>query len=196
MNLHREISFEDEICAHLEANGWLYEQGSAAHYDRQRALFPADIVAWIEQTQPKAWAALSRGHGAGAEVALLDRVRKQIDDRGALDVIRHGVDMVGVQGRITFAQFRPAFDTNPDIIAACVSTQPGVSAALFRLPVTGQFGSTPAAGQITAYNNGTGTFWVQTPGGLVAPATTRCATPIQRSCSPASARTVRQGRSS
>ena len=118
MSLHMEISFEDEICAHLAAHGWIYEPGAAMHYDRQRALFPADLVAWVQQTQPKAWEALSRSHGAGAAAALLDRVRKQIDDRGALDVIRHGVDMVGVKGRIELAQFRPAFGTNPVIIAA------------------------------------------------------------------------------
>ncbi len=118
MSLHKEISFEDEICAHLAAQGWVYEPGAATHYDRQRALFPADLIAWVQQTQPKTWEALGRSHGAGAAVALLDRVRKQIDDRGALDIIRHGVDMVGVKGRIALAQFRPAFGTNPDILAA------------------------------------------------------------------------------
>ncbi len=118
MNLHKEISFEDDICGHLAAHGWLYEPGSAASYDRTRALFPVDLVAWIEQTQPKTWEALNRSYGAGAEAALLDRVRKQIDDRGALEILRHGVDMVGIQGRIALAQFRPAFGTNPDIIAA------------------------------------------------------------------------------
>ncbi|GLK79087.1 type I restriction endonuclease subunit R [Methylopila turkensis] len=118
MSLHKEISFEDEICAHLAAHGWIYEPGAAAHYDRQRALFPADLVAWVQQTQPKAWEALGRSHSADAAAALLDRVRKQIDDRGAPDVIRHGVDMVGVKGRIELAQFRPAFGTNPVIIAA------------------------------------------------------------------------------
>ncbi|SIR62219.1 type I restriction endonuclease [Bosea sp. TND4EK4] len=118
MTLHREISFEDEICAHLAAHAWLYEPSSTTAYDRGRALLPTDLVAWLQQTQPKAWDALNRSHGAGAEAALLDRVRKQIDDRGALEVIRHGIDMVGVQGRIALAQFRPAFGTNPDIIAA------------------------------------------------------------------------------
>ncbi|WP_311276854.1 type I restriction endonuclease [Methylobacterium sp. WCS2018Hpa-22] len=118
MSLHKEISFEDEICEHLAAHGWVYETGSAAHYDRQRALFPADLITWVQQTQPKAWEALSRSQGVAAAAALLDRVRKQIDDRGALDVIRHGVDMLGVKGRIELAQFRPAFGTNPVIIAA------------------------------------------------------------------------------
>jgi type I restriction enzyme R subunit len=50
MSLHKEISFETDICAHLAAHGWLYVEGDAAHYDRTRTLFPADVVAWIKQT--------------------------------------------------------------------------------------------------------------------------------------------------
>ena len=45
--LHQEISFETEICEHLAANGWLHAEGDAAGYDRGRALFPADVVAWV-----------------------------------------------------------------------------------------------------------------------------------------------------
>ncbi len=41
MSLHKEISFETEICQHLAAHGWLYGEGDAAGYDRARALFPA-----------------------------------------------------------------------------------------------------------------------------------------------------------
>ena len=118
MSIHKEIRFEDEICAHLAEHGWLYESASAALYDRKRALFAPDLVAWVQETQPKVWESLNRSHGAGAEAALLDRVRKQIDDRGTLDVIRHGVEMVGVRGMISLAQFKPAMGMNPDIIAA------------------------------------------------------------------------------
>lgn len=39
MSLHKEISFEDEICADLAAAGWLYNEGSAACCDRSLALF-------------------------------------------------------------------------------------------------------------------------------------------------------------
>jgi len=118
MSIHKEVRFEDEICAYLAEHGWLYEPGSAALYDRKRALFAPDLIVWVQQTQPKAWESLSRSHGAGAEGALLDRVRKQIDDRGTLNVIRHGVEMVGVRGMISLAQFKPAMGMNPDIIAA------------------------------------------------------------------------------
>jgi type I restriction enzyme R subunit len=118
MSIHKEVRFEDEICAHLAEHGWLYEPGSAALYDRKRALFAPDLVAWVQETQPKVWESLSRSHGSGAEGALLDRVRKQIDDRGTLDVIRHGVEMVGVRGMISLAQFKPAMGMNPVIIAS------------------------------------------------------------------------------
>lgn len=118
MSIHKEIRFEDEICSHLFEQGWLYEPGSAALYDRKRALFGPDLVAWVQETQPKVWESLSRSHGSAAEDALLDRVRKQIDDRGTLDVIRHGVEMVGVRGMISLAQFKPAMGMNPEIIAA------------------------------------------------------------------------------
>jgi len=118
MSIHREIRFEDEICGHLGTHGWLYDPSSAALYDRSRALFPPDLIVWVQHTQPKVWESLSRSHGTGAEAALLDRVRKQIDDRGTLDVIRHGVEMVGVRSMIQIAQFKPAMGVNPDIIAA------------------------------------------------------------------------------
>jgi type I restriction enzyme R subunit len=118
MSLHKEVRFEDEICAHLAEHGWLHEPGSAASYDRPRALFAPDLIAWVQETQPKAWESLSRSHGSGAEAALLDRVRKQINDRNTLDVVRHGVEMVGVRGMISLAQFKPAMGMNPDIIAA------------------------------------------------------------------------------
>jgi type I restriction enzyme R subunit len=117
MGIHKEISFEDEICAHLGADGWLYQPGDAALYDRPRALFSPDLVAWVQTSQPKIWEALTKANGAGAEAKLLDRVRKSLDERGTLDVLRHGVEMIGVRGMIALAQFRPALAMNPDIMA-------------------------------------------------------------------------------
>jgi len=32
MSLHHEVAFEREICEHLGANGWIYEEGSADAY--------------------------------------------------------------------------------------------------------------------------------------------------------------------
>ena len=117
MNLHKEISFESEVCNHLASHGWLYAEGDAAAYDRSRALFPSDIVAWIQTAQPAPWATLTKNHGAAAETMLLDRIRKQLDERGTLDVLRHGIEMIGLRAPLALAQFKPALAMNPDILA-------------------------------------------------------------------------------
>jgi len=44
-------------------------------------------------------------------------VRKQLDDRGTLDVLRHGVEMIGLKQQLSLAQFRPALGMNADIVA-------------------------------------------------------------------------------
>jgi len=115
MNIHKEISFENDICAHLAANGWLYAPGDAAGHDRARALFPADLTAWVQATQPDAWDALAKTHGAAAETVLADRLRKNLGDRGTLEVLRTGIEIAGVKTKIAMAQFRPAMGMNPEI---------------------------------------------------------------------------------
>jgi type I site-specific restriction-modification system R (restriction) subunit len=126
VGLHKEIAFEDEVCAWLGAHQWLYEQGAAAAYDRARALFPADVIAWIKTSQPKAWEALAASQGAAAEALLLDRLRKQLDDRGTLDVLRHGIEVIGLKAPLLLAQFRPALGANADILARYQANRPRV----------------------------------------------------------------------
>jgi len=48
---HNEIKFEQEIAEHLAAHGWLYSSNDDG-YDRERALFPPDVFAWLADTQP------------------------------------------------------------------------------------------------------------------------------------------------
>lgn len=115
MSLHKEIRFEDDVVDHLGAHGWIYEAGSGARHDRPRALFIEDLVAWVQDSQPEAWDALSKTHGAAAAEVLADRVRKSLDDRGVLDVLRGGLDMVGLRRRLDLAQFKPAMGMNPEI---------------------------------------------------------------------------------
>ena len=117
MSLHKEINFEDEICAHLAANGWLYAEGDAATYDRARALFPADVIAWVQTTQSKAWDVLVANHGGKAAETLLARLRDQLDQRGTLDVLRHGVELLGLKQPLKVAEFKPALAINADILA-------------------------------------------------------------------------------
>ena len=115
MALHNEIEFENDICKHLAAHGWLYADGDAANYDTPRALYAADVLAWVQVSQPKAWETLSKNHGAAADAMLLDRLRKQLDERGTLEVLRVGIEMLGLKAPLKLAQFKPALAMNPDL---------------------------------------------------------------------------------
>ncbi len=117
MALHNEIEFENDICKYLAAHGWLYAEADAVHYDTPRALYPADVLTWVQASQPKAWEALSKNHGAAAEAMLLDRLRKQLDERGTLEVLRVGIEMLGLKAPLKLAQFKPALAMNPDLQA-------------------------------------------------------------------------------
>lgn len=116
MSVHKEISFETEICEHLGGHGWLYAEGDAAGYNRARALFPADVIAWVQTAQPKAWESLTKNHGARAEETLLNRLREQLDQRSSLDVLRNGVELLGLKSPLLLAQFKPALAANEEIL--------------------------------------------------------------------------------
>ena len=117
MSLDRELAFETEICESLAAHGWLYVEGDAQRYDRARALFPSDVLDFVQTTQPNEWAALTKSHGAKAAEVLLSRLRAQLDQRGTLSVLRQGIDLLGLKQTLKLAEFRPALGINPDILA-------------------------------------------------------------------------------
>lgn len=123
MALHQEVSFENEICGDLVSHGWLVADGDAGQYDRARALFPADVLAWVQETQPQAWDALTNSHGASAGETLLNRLRQSLDQRGTLDVLRHGIELLGLKGKLLLAQFKPALGMNPDIMQRYAANQ-------------------------------------------------------------------------
>jgi type I restriction enzyme R subunit len=114
--LHKEINLEVEICDYLAANGWLYAERDASEYDRVRALFPADLRSWLETTQPQALATLTKNHGPQALHVILDRLREGLNQRGTLDVLRHGIELLGLRSPLTLAQFKPALAMNPEIL--------------------------------------------------------------------------------
>lgn len=117
MSLHKEIRLEQEICEELGGRGWIYAEGVSADYERGRALFPEDVIAWMQESQPEAWKALDKGFGMDAAERLMERLRQQMDARGTLDVLRNGVEMHPVRGKIALAQFRPASGVNASITA-------------------------------------------------------------------------------
>jgi type I restriction enzyme R subunit len=63
---HSEAAFETVIEAHLLANG--YVTLNRAGFDRERAIFPETVLAFIRTTQPKAWAREEKRDDQGRKV--------------------------------------------------------------------------------------------------------------------------------
>lgn len=110
---HNEVVFEAEICEYLAAHGWLYAKNDKG-YDRERALFPDDLFAWLEETQPVAFGKALKA--AGSEAKFLDvlvaALGKPLEHGGGtLNILRRGVQYIG-GGRLKLAQFRPETSLN------------------------------------------------------------------------------------
>ena len=110
---HNEVVFESEICAYLEAHGWLYSANDTG-YDRGRALFPEDLFAWLGETQKQAYVKALKA--AGSEAKFLDVLTTALDrplehGGGTLSILRDGVQYIS-GGRLKMAQFRPETSLN------------------------------------------------------------------------------------
>lgn len=77
-----------------------------------------DLLAWVEATQPDSFQRLTKTHGAGLAGVQAERVRKNLNERGTLDVLRRGVEMLGLKEPLALAQFKPALAINPAIQAS------------------------------------------------------------------------------
>ena len=89
MPTYTEENFEDHIEAHLNGSG--YRSRQPALYDKDLCLIPSEMLRLIRDTQLEEYQRLERQYGEGTPVKLLNRVSKEIERRGVLDVLRKGV---------------------------------------------------------------------------------------------------------
>lgn len=112
MALHHEKQLETEICEHLAAHGWLYSPTDVG-YDRERALFPEDLFAWLQETQPETVAKVAAS--PKDRKRLLDRLADSLDrpldaGGGTLAHLRYGFKQTK---HLDLCQFKPADAMNP-----------------------------------------------------------------------------------
>ena len=131
-SIHTEIQFENDICADLKDSGWLYDgplpyvKGYAYDqgYDPRLALFPEDVIAWIQDTQPAEWAKFQKNHTKDPVGVFLRRLADELDRErttanrnkptlwGTLHVLRNGFK--DVNATFKMAQFAPSSKDNPE----------------------------------------------------------------------------------
>lgn len=114
-NVHTELIFENEVCAHLEASGWSVRTHlkDATSYDRERAIFAEDLLGFVQQTQPAEWAKFKKWHNGQSETMFVKRVAEQLDKHGTLHLLRHGFK--DRDAKFFLCQMRPAHKKNPQL---------------------------------------------------------------------------------
>ena len=110
MPTYTEQRFEDHIEAHL--NQSRYRSLQSFHYNKFLCLTPDETLQFIQDTQPDTYQKLKRQYGENTPDKLLDRINKQIERRGVLDVLRKGVKDRGCDFTLTY--FLPSSGMNPD----------------------------------------------------------------------------------
>lgn len=127
---HLESALENEISEYLAANGWLYSPTDYG-YDRDLALFPDDVLGWLEDSQPTEFAKVVRpgdtdAQRKAASDSILARLVKSLDldpfkNGGTIRILHEGFSMVPLHGgavKFKLAQFRPATTNNSETLDA------------------------------------------------------------------------------
>ncbi|MBF6599048.1 MAG: type I restriction endonuclease subunit R [Dehalococcoidia bacterium] len=123
---HREGAFETVIDDHLLANG--YARVNPHGFDRDRAIFPEQVIAFIRETQPQEWSKLEALHGVQTDEQVLTDLCKWMDDNGSLATLRHGFKCYGRTLRVAY--FKAAHELNPDLEARYAANHLGISRQL------------------------------------------------------------------
>lgn len=120
-----ELTFQNDMIQQLVANGWLL--GKPEHYNRELALYPEDLLGFVQETQDEQWQKYCALYPSDPEGKFLERVATQLNKAdpnaadktmrtfGTLGVLRHELRDRGT--RFSLCQFKPEHDLNPDTLA-------------------------------------------------------------------------------
>ncbi len=123
---HSEAAFESVIEAHLLQSGYASVAGEG--FDRERAIFPEEVLSFIRDTQPAEWVKLEALHGAKTGEQVLADLCKWMDANGSLATLRHGFKCYGRTLRVAF--FKAAHELNPELEARYAANRLGITRQL------------------------------------------------------------------
>lgn len=109
--LKSEATFETAIVQALVENGG-YTQGNSSDYSPELGMFKNEVLAFLQNTQSKNWQKISSIHGDDVDNRIIQRLYKEMDLRGSLDVLRNGFVDYGVRFKLAF--FKPESGLNPE----------------------------------------------------------------------------------
>src|SRR5262245_16809485 len=123
---HNEAAFETVIETYLLANNYVIVKRDS--FDRERAIFPEAVLAFIRATQPKEWSRLEALHGEKTGEQILGDLCKWMDTNGSLATLRHGFKCYG--RTLQVAYFKAAHELNPELEARYATNRVGLTRQL------------------------------------------------------------------
>uniref|UniRef100_UPI00404B69F8 type I restriction endonuclease n=1 Tax=Flavobacterium sp. TaxID=239 RepID=UPI00404B69F8 len=126
--IHTELTFEAAIEESLLENGG-YIKGYSEDFDAQLGIFPKYVIAFIQSSQPTAWDKISNIHKADVENKVIQRLLKELDLRGTLDILRNGFTDYGVKFKMAY--FRPESSLNPEAEVLYQTNQLAITRQLY-----------------------------------------------------------------
>ena len=108
-----EKTFETAIVEQLVEWGG-YTQGRSDDYSVELGMFKAEVIQFIRTTQAEKWTKLEAVHGADCPNRIIQRLYKELDLRGSLDVLRNGFVDYGIRFQMAF--FKPESGLNPETV--------------------------------------------------------------------------------
>jgi len=126
--IHTEQTFEAAIEHALIKHGG-YVGGNSADFDVNLGLFPGYVTDFLKISQPKEWDKISGIHKTDIEKKVVQRLLKELDLRGTLDVIRNGFTDYGVKFKMGY--FKPESSLNPNAEALYNANHLSVTRQLF-----------------------------------------------------------------
>ncbi len=130
-----EKQFETEIVEYMTTyGGW--QPGKSSNFNPYLALDTVELMAWIKDTQPEKWKELSKRRNGDVEARFVERVAQELDNRGTIDVLRHGVTDLGVEFKM--CQFKPANVLNKKLVEDYSKNRLVVTRQLYFSPNTNE----------------------------------------------------------
>ena len=115
----KEFQFQNDILEQMQFQGWLL--GESNKYNKAQALYPDDVIAFVQATQPEQCDKLSqhipateRNPNATAD-SLLKSLEQALKNDGTLWVLRNKLNNRGA--KFDLCSFKPDHDLNPTATA-------------------------------------------------------------------------------
>lgn len=112
--IHKEKKFEEEIEAFLLSKKGGYLKGDPKNFDPRLGFDCSELFAFLKATQLKEWAKLEKSYGGEVEAKVSAYLRAEINRKGTIEVLRHGI--VDRGAKLTLAFMPPSSGLNPEVV--------------------------------------------------------------------------------